>query len=86
MALLVCRPPPVEAPRPRAPGEPVVRLGHAQRPVADGEIVVDVPAKLAARARLFDTGNGRKTDPAGAHYVAVVALRMVRRHRTRAVT
>ena len=47
----------------------------AQRLVADGEIVVDVPAKLAARARLFDTGNGRKTDPADAHSVAVVALR-----------
>jgi len=37
--------------------------------------VVDVPAKLAARARLFDTGNGRKTDPADARSVAVVALR-----------
>jgi hypothetical protein len=47
----------------------------AQRLVADGETVVDVPAKLAARARLFDTGNGRKTDPADAHSVAVVALR-----------
>jgi transposase len=47
----------------------------AQRLVADGETVVDVPAKLAARARVFDTGNGRKTDPADAHSVAVVALR-----------
>jgi transposase len=47
----------------------------AQRLVADGETVVDVPAKLAARARMFDTGNGRKTDPADAHSVAVVALR-----------
>lgn len=47
----------------------------AQRLVADGEFVVDVPAKLAARARVFDTGNGRKTDPAAAHSVAVVALR-----------
>lgn len=36
----------------------------AQRLVADGETIVDVPAKLAARARVFDTGNGRKTDPA----------------------
>src|SRR5262245_31165255 len=47
----------------------------AQRLVADGESVVDVPAKLAARARVFDTGNGRKTDPADAHSVAIVALR-----------
>jgi transposase len=47
----------------------------AQRLVADGEAVVDVPAKLAARARVFDTGNGRKTDTADAHSVAVVALR-----------
>jgi NAD(P)-dependent dehydrogenase (short-subunit alcohol dehydrogenase family) len=36
----------------------------AQRLVADGEPVVDVPAKLSARARLFSTGQGRKTDPA----------------------
>jgi transposase len=50
----------------------------AQRLVADGETVVDVSAKLAARARVFDTGNGRKTDPADAHSVAVVALRTPR--------
>jgi transposase len=47
----------------------------AQRLVADGEKVLDVPAKLAARVRVFDTGNGGKTDPADAHSVAVVALR-----------
>lgn len=47
----------------------------AQRLVADGETVVDVPAKLSARARMFDTGQGRKTDPVDAHSVAVVALR-----------
>ena len=35
----------------------------AQRLVADGEPVVDVPAKLSARARVFSTGQGRKTDP-----------------------
>ena len=34
----------------------------AQRLVAAGEQVVDVPAKLAARVRLFDTGHNRKTD------------------------
>jgi transposase len=47
----------------------------AQRLVADGETVVDVPAKLSARARVFDTGQGRKTDPADAHHIAVAALR-----------
>ncbi len=46
-----------------------------QRLVADGETVVDVPAKLSARARVFATGQGRKTDPVDAHSVAVVALR-----------
>lgn len=39
----------------------------AQRLLAAGERVVDVPAKLAARARLLDTGHGRKTDAHDAH-------------------
>ena len=47
----------------------------AQRLLEAGERVVDVPAKLAARARLFDTGHGRKTDAHDAHSVAVVAVR-----------
>ncbi|WP_426513271.1 IS110 family transposase [Dactylosporangium sp. McL0621] len=47
----------------------------AQRLVADGETVLDVPAKLSARARLFDTSQGRKTDPGDAHCIAVAALR-----------
>jgi transposase len=47
----------------------------AQRLVADGESVVDVPAKLSARARVFSTGHGRKTDPVDAHSVALVGLR-----------
>jgi transposase len=47
----------------------------AQRLLASGERVVDVPAKLAARARVFDTGQGRKTDPADAHAIVMVALR-----------
>ena len=46
----------------------------AQRLLADGETVVDVPAKLAARVRVFDTGNARKTDATDAHAVAAVAL------------
>ena len=36
---------------------------------------MDVPAKLAARARLLDTGHGRKTDAHDAHSVAVAAVR-----------
>jgi transposase len=36
---------------------------------------VDVPAKLAARVRLFDTGHNRKTDAHDAHSIAVVAVR-----------
>ena len=47
----------------------------AQRLVATGERVVDVPAKLAARVRLFDTGHNRKTDALDAHSIAMVALR-----------
>jgi transposase len=47
----------------------------AQRLVADGECVVDVPSKLSARVRVFATGQGRKTDPVDAHSVAVVGLR-----------
>jgi len=47
----------------------------AQRLLEDGENVVDVPAKLAARVRLFDTGHNRKTDALEAHSIAVVAVR-----------
>ena len=45
----------------------------AQRLVADGERVLDVPAKLAARVRVLSTGHGRKTDPDDAVSVAVAA-------------
>src|SRR6478736_3982436 len=47
----------------------------AQRLLEDGERVVDVPAKLAARVRLFDTGHNRKTDARDAHSIAAVAVR-----------
>jgi transposase len=47
----------------------------AQRLLADGEPVLDVPARLAARARVFDTGQDRKTDPADAQAIVMVALR-----------
>jgi hypothetical protein len=59
-------------------------LGEARRASAGrwrsdcwptGETVVDVPAKLSARVRVFDTGNARKTDPVDAHAVAMAALR-----------
>ena len=50
----------------------------AQRLLAQGEVVLDVPAKLAARVRVFDTGNARKTDAVDAHAVAMVALRTPR--------
>jgi len=47
----------------------------AQRLVADGETVLDVPPKLATRARIFDTGHGRKNDPTDARTIALVGLR-----------
>ena len=47
----------------------------AQRLLAAGEQVVDVPAKLAARVRLFDSGHNRKTDAHDAHSIAMVAVR-----------
>ncbi|MEP6814828.1 MAG: IS110 family transposase [Marmoricola sp.] len=47
----------------------------AQRLLEAGEHVVDVPAKLAARVRIFDTGHNRKTDARDAHSIAMVAVR-----------
>jgi transposase len=46
----------------------------AQRLVADGEIVLDVPAKLAARVRVYSRGHGRKTDKHDAVSVGLAAL------------
>jgi transposase len=48
----------------------------ANRLLADGETVVDVPPKLSARTRMFATGQGRKTDATDAHSVALVGTRM----------
>jgi transposase len=45
----------------------------AQRLVSDGEQVLDVPAKLAARVRVLSTGHGRKSDPDDAISIAVAA-------------
>ena len=52
-------------------------LGHllAQQLVARGERVVDVQPKLAARARLLDSGDTNKNDPNDARSVAVAATR-----------
>jgi transposase len=47
----------------------------AIRLVSDGETVVDVPAKLSARARGFVSGQGRKTDAWDSHSVALVGTR-----------
>jgi transposase len=46
----------------------------AQQLVAAGEDVLDVPATLAARVRVLNTGHGRKTDAADALSVATAAL------------
>jgi transposase len=46
----------------------------ARRLVADGEAVLDVPAKLAARVRVYSQGHGRKTDRDDAVPVGLAAL------------
>jgi transposase len=48
----------------------------ANRLLADGEQVLDVPAKLSARTRVYAIGQGRKTDATDAHTVALVGTRM----------
>ena len=47
----------------------------AARLLAEGERVLDVPAKLSARVRVLDAGHGRKTDATDAHAVVMAALR-----------
>jgi hypothetical protein len=48
----------------------------AQRLVADGETVLDVPSKLSARVRVLATGQRtQRPIPVDAHSVAVVGLR-----------
>jgi transposase len=46
----------------------------AQRLVAEGEPVLDVPARLSARVRALGGGSGRKTDDADAFAVAVAGI------------
>jgi transposase len=52
-------------------------LGYllAQELVAAGEVVIDVPATLAARVRVLASGSSNKNDPNDAFSVAVAALR-----------
>ena len=50
----------------------------AQRLVGDGELVLDVPAKLAARVRVYSQGHGRKTDADDAVSIGLVALNSTR--------
>jgi transposase len=54
--------------------------GVAQGLAVVGEPVLDVPAQLAARARLLNTGHARKTDPIDAASVATVAQHHRRLH------
>ncbi len=47
----------------------------AQKLLAAGEGVVDVPPKLSARVRVLSTGNARKNDRLDATFTALAALR-----------
>jgi transposase len=46
----------------------------AQKLVAAGETVVDVPPKLSAKVRVLSTGNARKNDALDATFTALAAL------------
>jgi transposase len=59
-----------------AGGGPGIGRPIANRLLAGGEDVVDVPPGLSARTRVFATGQGRKTDATDAHSVALAATRM----------
>src|SRR5262245_27920686 len=52
-------------------------LGYllAQQLLAAGEVVVDIPALLAARVRVLSSGHSDKNDPNDARSVAIAALR-----------
>jgi transposase len=56
-------------------------LGIAQRLLAQGQDVLDVPATLSARARLLAPGQGRKTDATDAQAIALVAQHNIRLRR-----
>ena len=48
----------------------------AQRLLAAGEQIVDVPPKLSAEVRVYATGQGRKTDATDAHSIALAGTRV----------
>ena len=48
----------------------------AQRLLAAGEEVVDVPPKLSAEVRVYAVGQGRKTDATDAHSIALAGTRV----------
>jgi transposase len=48
----------------------------AQRLLAVGEEIVDVPPKLSAEVRVYATGQGRKTDATDAHSIALAGTRV----------
>ena len=58
----------------------------ANRLLADGQDVADVPPKLSAWTRVFATGQGRKTDATDAHSVALAATRKLPRGSVRAMS
>jgi transposase len=47
----------------------------AQKLLAAGEQVVDIPPKLSSRVRVLSTGNARKNDSLDATFTALAALR-----------
>jgi transposase len=51
-----------------------VGMNLAQRLVAAGELVVDVPSKKSSLVRAFSATSGRKSDQVDAHAVALAAL------------
>lgn len=70
-----CWPGPGSAPKRPGPRRCAHLQSMAKADLADGERVVDVPAKLSARVRLFDTGYNLTTHARDAHAVAVVTAR-----------
>jgi transposase len=56
----------------------------AQQLVGDGEHVIDVPAKLAARVRALSPGHGRKADTGDAISIAHAALHVTGLHQVTA--
>lgn len=58
----------------------------ANRLLGDGEQGLDVPPKLSARARVFSTGQGRKTDAARRYQWRGRKVRAIEEHLRRKMT